>query len=352
MLILFGRFKALKRDDLIIHLVIIVLLIVNNALSMEHLLDKSYYFYFVNLFFTCSITIVITYIHAYYLFPKYLNKGEYLKYFLTLVLSVLFYLFVTLGLDYIEMDFLMLTEERFDVNWRLLLFRVVLIGRFFVFAYLLYALNEKLKQSREIGQMKAERLQAEISQMKAQINPHFLFNTLNNIYGLALEKSERTPELILRLSKMMDYMLYDSSELLVSLRKDIQNIVDYVEIEKIRNGNLAKIDLELMGDIDNQRIAPLMLLPIVENAFKHGLNGMIDGAYVRIRLLVNDERVELNVQNNYYRSNDNIDSNHGIGLANLKRRLELFYPGQHELIIDDTNSKFSVTMCLTLKKLK
>jgi len=331
--------------------VIIVLLIVTNALSMEHLLEKSYYFYFTNLFFTCGATIAITYTHAYYLFPKYLNKQKYIKYILALFLSILFYLIVTLILDYIEMDFLMLTEERFaDINWRLVLFRVALIGRFFVFAYLLYALNEKLKQSREIGQMKSERLQAEINQMKAQINPHFLFNTLNNIYGLALEKSERTPEIILRLSKMMDYMLYDSAELLVSLRKDIQNVEDYVEIEKIRNGNLAKIDLKVSGDVSNQRIAPLMLLPIVENAFKHGLNGMIDGAYVTIRILVSGEQMELHVDNNYQRSNSNQVSGHGIGLANLKRRLELFYPKQHELIIEDISSKFSVKMRLMLKE--
>lgn len=336
--------RSMPREDLVIHAAIILLLVVANSVNMEYILRKSFYFYVVNLVVQCGTIITITYLHAFYFMPRFLKKESLLIYLAIICVSIITYMVITFSLDYYEMNVLRITEERFyDLNWRFILFRVIIISRFLLFAYLLYALNERFIQSKLIGQMKVEKLQSEISAMKSQINPHFLFNTLNNIYGLALDKSEKTPEIILRLSKMMDYMLNESSDMFVYLNKDIENVKDYVEMERIRNGNKGEIKLDVQGKIGTQKVAPLLILPVVENAFKHGLSGIVDGGFVHIFIKVEGLAFEMKVNNNYMEKNEQLPG-HGLGLSGLQRRLELFYSNKHELIIDNYPPVFSVVL--------
>jgi len=343
------KVSSMPREDLIIHAAIILLLVVANSVNMEYILKKNFYFYIVNLFVQCGTIIAITYSHAFYFMPRFLNKESVLKYIAIMCLSIIAYMVITFSLDYYEMNILQITEERFyELNWRFILFRVIIISRFLLFAYLLHALNERFIQSKLIGQMKVEKLKSEIGQMKSQINPHFLFNTLNNIYGLALDKSGKTPEIILRLSKMMDYMLNESSEMFVYLNKDLDNVQDYVEMERIRNGNKGEIILDIQGGLGTQKVAPLMILPVVENAFKHGLSGLVEGAFVHIIIKVEGVSFDMKVNNNYMRRTDEPLPGHGLGLSGLKKRLELFYPGRHELVIDDYPPIFSVTLRFAL----
>jgi two-component system LytT family sensor kinase len=325
-------------------------LIVQFGVGMDHLLKKSVPFYLVNLTIQCSTIIAITYLNAFIYMPKFLKDGRLINYAFVLLVSVLFFVTISLVMDYIEMDVLKLTEVPFSKpDWHIILFRSLNIGRFLVFAFLLYALNEKSIQSKLIEQIKVEKLQSEISQLKAQINPHFLFNTLNNVYGLALEKSEKTPEIILKLSSMMDYMLYESTDMFVSLKRDMENVTNYIEIEKIRKGSEAEIQIEIHGAIENQKVAPLMLLPLIENAFKHGLGRVDHGAFVRILISIKGMDLLMKVQNNYnYPEQGSKELGHDLGLSNLRKRLELFYPDKHELVIDNNPPFFNVFLRLTL----
>ena len=181
--------------------------------------------------------------------------------------------------------------------------------------------------------MTMEKLRAEVNYLRAQINPHFLFNTLNNLYGLSLQQSPKTPELIIRLSRMMDYMLYEVEGTKVLLQRDLENLLNYIEMERIRQGNNALIYYDVEGEISNQLIEPLLFLPLVENAFKHGVNQIIEGAYLEVKVIIKEDHLSFTVKNNYKAGKDRDQVHQSLGLVNLRKRLELFYPGKHLLEI-------------------
>ncbi|MEP7324016.1 MAG: histidine kinase, partial [Saprospiraceae bacterium] len=208
------------------------------------------------------------------------------------------------------------------------------------------ALHERFVQRKQIDEIQVQKLNAEVNYLKAQINPHFLFNTLNNLYALSLEKSDKAPQSILMLSKMMDYMLYETSESKVSLQKEIENIQNYIGLERIRQGNDAQIKYTIQGEIRNQNIVPLILLPLIENAFKHGVNQLIRKAYIDIRIEISDNQLAIFISNNYKKAAE--QTNHGIGLINLRKQLELYYPHQHEFAIKDSGLEFDVSLKLNL----
>jgi len=192
--------------------------------------------------------------------------------------------------------------------------------------------------------MSLEKLRAEVNYLRAQINPHFLFNTLNNLYGLSLQQSEKTPELIIRLSRMMDYMLYEVEGTKVLLQKDLENLLNYIEMERIRQGNNAVIYYDVEGEISNQLIEPLLFLPLVENAFKHGVNQLIEGAYLEVRLILKEDHLTFTVKNNYKAAKDRKQIHQSLGLTNLRKRLELFYPERHLLDIYDDSLNYHVKL--------
>ena len=218
-----------------------------------------------------------------------------------------------------------------------------------VHLFLLYGLREKFHQEKQMNQVQLEKITTEINYLKAQINPHFLFNTLNNLYGMSLQKSDKTPEVILKLSKMMDYMLYDTDDAKVYLVKDIENLENYIALEKIRQGNNAYIKYNREGEADEQKIVPLLFLPLVENGFKHGVNELIKGAFLEIRLHISANSVTLMVKNNYkVKNGTGVEQRTGIGLTNLKRRLDLFYPGKHLLTVNQSDSTYEAQLTIHL----
>ena len=192
-----------------------------------------------------------------------------------------------------------------------------------------------------------EKTMAELKGLKSQMNPHFLFNSLNSIYSLALNRSEKTPEVILKLSDIMRYVLYEAADDLIDLSKEIAYLKDYIELQKLRSGRRAEISLTINGDPERVQIAPLLLLPLVENSFKHGVKGETGKTFVHMELSVSDGCIIFVVENNKG-STDNVekDGGGGIGLVNVRKRLELLYPGRHELIIDDAQETFRVELML------
>ena len=197
-----------------------------------------------------------------------------------------------------------------------------------------------------VTEIESNRLQAELNSLKAQINPHFLFNTLNNIYSYSLFKSEKTPEMILKLSGLMNYIIYECQADQVALSKEIDFINNYMELEKMRVEDSLEIKVDIQDSQADFSIAPLLFVPFLENAFKHGIS-LATPSFVRIHLNVDEDKLEFSVSNSKHsRSENKEEEGLGIGLQNVNRRLELLYPGKHELAISDGEKVFEVRLVL------
>lgn len=184
-----------------------------------------------------------------------------------------------------------------------------------------------------------EKLESELHFLRAQTNPHFLFNTLNNIYALARKDNKQTAKVILKLSQLMRFMLYECTAKRIPITQEIKVIQDYIELEKLRHNHLNLTWKKALDD-KNQHIAPLLLLPFVENAFKHGASENRFSTTIDISFLLKSQCFEFIIGNT--KSDDTEEISEGIGLSNVKRQLELIYKGQYELNIDHSHEYFSV----------
>ncbi len=203
-----------------------------------------------------------------------------------------------------------------------------------------------------VTEIESNRLKAELNSLKAQINPHFLFNTLNNIYSYSLFKSEKTPEMILKLSGLMNYIIYECQADQVDLSKEIDFIHNYMELEKMRVEDSLQINLQIQASLSGFQIAPLLFVPFLENAFKHGANIQDQEPYIRLQLDVNAAGL-LHFECENLRDDDQLtehqEQSRGIGLENVKKRLKLLYPDNYELNIDQGTNKFLVKLAIQLK---
>ena len=212
----------------------------------------------------------------------------------------------------------------------------------FVFSTGIKVINQWLRSEQRNKEIANEKLQAELSFLKAQINPHFLFNTLNNIYALASSQSELTAPAIMKLSSIMRYVLTDARNDLVPLEKEIIFTSHYIELQKMRLTDKTSIDFTINGDPLGRQIAPLLLLPFVENAFKYGISTR-EWSPIRILLEINKESLYFSISNQKHLNTTlKVADNTGIGISNTKRRLDLLYENRYELIIDDKTNEFSV----------
>ncbi|MBK8505944.1 MAG: histidine kinase [Saprospiraceae bacterium] len=206
----------------------------------------------------------------------------------------------------------------------------------------------QLKQDKITQEARQEQLKSELSFLRSQISPHFIFNILNSIVYLIRSRSDLAEPVTIRLSELMRYMLYESSDSQVTLEKEIEYLNNYIELQRIRFGEDVEIDLEISGNISNQLIEPMLLIPFVENAFKHGV-GVIDKPVIDIQLKIDRNNLIFKTRNKVdaqIASEKDVDS--GIGLKNVKRRLELLYPEVHQLQISADDSWFEVQMNLSL----
>ncbi|MEJ1239119.1 histidine kinase [Chryseolinea sp. T2] len=192
-------------------------------------------------------------------------------------------------------------------------------------------------------------LRAELELLKGQLHPHFMFNTLNTIYSFALNKSDKTPQAILELSQLMRYMLTDCAKPLVELGREIQILRDYIQLERERFGPRLDISINCTGDIDNKIIPPLLLMPFVENSFKHGAGQMIEQAWISLDLTVKDDVLRFKLINGKPTEVHSKQSSL-VGLLNVRRRLNLLYPQAHDLRISEDEDMFVVNLTLQLNK--
>lgn len=210
----------------------------------------------------------------------------------------------------------------------------------FIFSMLLN-IRERLKKT------ETEKANAELQYLKAQINPHFLFNTLNSIYSLAIIKSDKTANAIIKLSDMMRYVLNDSHHNFVLLEKEIKYISSYIELQRMRLTSNVQLNYSCEGNVLQQKIAPLVLIPFIENAFKHGVNSE-ENSKIDIQISITETTVSLLVINNCVTTNNNTLNKSGFGIQNTKERLNFLYPHQHTLNISHVGTVFSVNLTLNI----
>ena len=217
-----------------------------------------------------------------------------------------------------------------------------------IFPAIILIVIDYYRKQKELISLKEQKRTTELHLLKHQLNPHFLFNTLNNLYSLSIQKSDRTPEAIAKLSDILDYMLYKCNDNFVSLKGEIALISNYIELEKIRYGKRLDISFN-HNQNDDVKVAPLLLLTFVENAFKHGVSQELHVAKIDIVVEGNQESILFKIEN----SKPNLESvgedkkQEAIGLQNIRRQLELLYPKQYDLEVVNTSKSFSITLKIT-----
>ncbi|MDP2174601.1 MAG: histidine kinase [Bacteroidota bacterium] len=195
-------------------------------------------------------------------------------------------------------------------------------------------------------------VESELKYLKAQINPHFLFNNLNNLYALTLKNSEMAPDVVLKLSNILRYGLYDSQKQKVSIEEDLQFIKDYIELEKLRLGEKTTINISTQGNLKGIQIEPFLFINFIENAFKHGANPTLGKSFISIQYLIDEENKTLffKISNSKPNKLNNLNHNSigGIGLKNVQTRLNILYPNKHEIKIADETDTYTVSLKIKL----
>ncbi len=308
--------------------------------------DGNYSQAFTEELISLPVKIAFTYFVLYFLL-RYILRGQY-GIFITLFLISSFVAGLAQRCMAFQIDYPLYHPEALENPF----FYIPKIVMSFLGIYpvLFIALTIKLlkywyanQQAQQI--LTKEKLEAELKFLKTQIHPHFLFNTLNNLYALTLNKSEKAPEMVLKLSELINYMLYECTANEVLLSKEVKFIQSYISIEKMRYGDKLEVDVRVTGDTTNSRIAPMIILPFVENCFKHGASEELQQAWVTVQIEVSPESILIKVEN----SKANSENNHngtGIGIQNVKRRLSLIYPDCHELKILDGKETFLVILAI------
>ncbi|MEP7195679.1 MAG: sensor histidine kinase [Saprospiraceae bacterium] len=289
----------------------------------------------------------LAYFNLFYLFPRFLRNGSFILYLSSIIgisliatplQIVINHTFCTIEIGGCST---WITDQKFHFISMLIVSSLSTLARIPL---------DWLKVQHEKQTLQTKNIESELQFLKNQINPHFLFNTLNNLYALTLKKSDYAPELVLKLSDMLRYMLYECNEEKVSLSKEIHYIKNYLDLEKIRLSQQPEIEFDIDGDPDTIKVAPLLFIPFLENSFKHGLKYNSDKSFIHIQFRIN-ETLHFSILNSKSPANPGWTKPNkvgGIGLSNVKKRLELIYPKRHQLIIDDQPDFFEVTLNITI----
>ena len=209
-------------------------------------------------------------------------------------------------------------------------------------------LKDKKQENEEKHILEQQKLKAELLALRTQLNAHFLFNTLNNLYGLAIKKSDLVPKGILMLSEMLNFVLYECTPVTYSLNKELDFINNYIELEKLRYGERLKISIEKELEYSDTKITPLLLFPFVENSFKHGVSKAVKDVWIKISVKSTINELVFEVENNKAPDDQSVHKkNGGLGLENMRRRLDIIYPGRHKLTINSNENTFYICLIIT-----
>jgi two-component system LytT family sensor kinase len=281
----------------------------------------------------------------YFLIPRYFNRQKYLQFVLFAILSVIFFSFLTIELNNL---YLSIFRHVHLIHVLILLLThcvsSVIVATVFTAVVMVASMFQTEIRNR---QLEKEKLQTELNFLKSQINPHLLFNALNNIYVLIDVDKKVAKDTLLKFSDLLRYQLYECKRNLVEVRRELSFINDYIEIEKLRCADNIYIEFKVPKQIIHFQIAPFVLIPLIENAFKH-VSRHKDKAdnFIEIEVMIDEERFSFVISNTYEERSVIVNSIGGIGLQNVKRRLELLYPGTHSIIIDKKDGIFTVNLLI------
>ncbi len=371
-------FKDLTTSRYFYHYLFWLIILLSYFVDTAVLLHFNTSLFFKNLVLKNGLLIGIVYFNLRVLIPHYLEKKRYGVYFTWLLLVLIV---GTLAINVVEFNSwttlyqrvfdttpmpqpshtlpeghapkAIIIEEkdvRIDMNitsTRKVMIDILTVCRYLVISILLKFIDDFFNQREVLNKMGLEKKTAELNYLKAQVNPHFLFNTLNNIYGLTLENPPKASETVLKLSDMMKYMLTEGDSDTVLLSKDLENLQHYVEIERLRLREDSNIRFEIMGNVNSQRITPLLLLPLIENAFKHGVSRSIADSFLEAVIKVEDNSLFMSIKNNIPPPSVETESL-GIGIQNVQKRLDLFYKDKYSLYVTEGEQIFTVQLKITL----
>lgn len=287
-----------------------------------------------------------TYTIAWYVVPHYLTTERWPAFLAWVVLAAAFLFFARMGwqylVNYLEGSYSgRIPPAKMFKN----IIRDYSIVALAVCIHIIGDYRHRQRLNRQLAESKAE---AEIKLLKGQLHPHFLFNSLNNIYSLALVRSELTADSILKLTELLDYLIYRANQDMVPLAEEVELLDNYIGLEQLRYDDRLLVEAELQAVPDNLQVAPLILLPFAENCFKHGGPGL-DGLFrVKLKLQVADNELDFRLLNSKKAKPKSAAPKGGIGLENIRQRLTLLYPGKHELNIDDRTEEFEVALKITI----
>lgn len=296
----------------------------------------------------------VVYVNNLFLLPRFFEKKKYALYFL----SVTVWMLVTSKVTEIFFDYFLRRKPEYlteattgftDFPYVAALFLVALF--LFGFTMAKFA-NDYLLHEDAVKMMEKKQVESELNFLKSQINPHFLFNTLNSIYSLALKKSDETAEVVLKLSDLLRYILYECNTDRILLSKEIETLNNYVELERIRTRSTDRIRFSVNGDPGQIKVAPLIWISFVENAFKHGMGSRGTDGFVNIEMDISPQAVVFKCMNNFDESRPVITPDSegkkagGIGLENVKKRLALIYPEKNKLKIEKNDGVFFVELII------
>ncbi len=309
--------------------------------------------------FTCelaemAIKLPLVYLVAYPIIHRYLFERKYWEFFGYMLLGVLLASMLQRMLYYYMLYPMFFTDRVGSglFNTYRIFKSITNINSLIILLVAIKTLKKWYQDQQMHKSLEKEKLEAELKYLKSQVHPHFLFNTLNNLYSLTLKKSDNAPELVLKLSELMSYMLYDANAAQVPLSKEIQYLQNYIALEKIRYAERLDVAFNIGGQTAGKMIAPMLLLPFVENGFKHGASGDLDTVWTVIDLTVHSNRLVFKMENS--KPADPETSLHsagrnGIGLSNVQRRLDLLYGNNYDLKIFDEPDSFLVVLKIELQ---
>ncbi len=280
------------------------------------------------------------------LIPEYLNERKYIRYILYVILTAIVITPIKLTISY-------LLKKHYNIP----VHGVFNNGFIHVLSYVILAFGASFFQIltdwavllQEKKKLRIKTAQAELQALKNQLNPHFLFNTLNNLYALTLKKSDHAPEMVLKLSEMMRYMLYEGNAGLVPLENEIQYLRNYLDLERIKQTEGFDITMEVEGNPSPYKIPPMIFLPFIENSIKHGLNRSIDQGFIHIRITIKDNQLYFHISNSTAETTSPQRSG-GIGIPNVKNRLAMLYPHAHQLEMHASERQYQVSLQIDLSK--
>jgi two-component system LytT family sensor kinase len=297
--------------------------------------DRSFEAAFISSLSATLILAGISYFNDSWLIPKFFKQGKYVKWVFFFLSSCLLGSILQFGIRDGMLDIRYTSFAKIAIGIITVSFLIFLFKQIFEY-YMNYSRWEN----------KATQLDSEVKLLRAQVNPHFLFNSLNSIYSLSLDKDERTPEITMKLSQIMRYMVDRAAEDRIQLNEEISYLRDYLDLEKLRLGNKAEISFEINGQTDYKMVEPLLFIPFVENAMKHGVDTMKSGGFIRVNIDCEPNLIQFKCQNNFNPSIKKLST--GTGINNVRKRLEKLYPGKFDLFISKEDETFKVYLKLYL----